>query len=287
MPTLKNDINAYDEALQLASDHYENFPVASFLFPKEIRKDVALIYKFARVADDIVDEGDFLPEQRVEVLSKFKNDFNNALNNNYNNSFWKLLNGTIQRRNLTPQNFSNLLIAFEQDVFKNEYESYQELLRYCENSANPVGRIILELYGIKKEEVIKLSDKICTALQLTNFWQDVSIDLKKGRVYIPIEDFIKFDCEKSILFSEQISDELRQIIKLEIERTKRMFAEGSKILEFLPGRLKWQIKWSINGGIKILEKIKKNNYDVLNYKPTLTKIDYIIALINPLNINAK
>lgn len=283
----KNEASVYQEALQLSSEHYENFPVTSFLFPRYLRKDVALVYRFARVADDIVDEGNNPPDIKQKRLSQFRDNFKNSLNGNYQNTFWELLHKTIEARNLNTQNFLNLLSAFEQDISKNEYKTFGELLAYCENSANPVGKIILELYGIKDDEVIMLSDKICTALQLTNFWQDVSVDMQKDRVYIPLEDFSKFKTEKSILFSEQNTGELRQIIKFEVDRTKKMFIEGAKIIEFLTGRLKWQIKWTINGGMKILGKMEKNNYDVLNYKPTLTKFDYIIALVNPLNINAK
>lgn len=286
MKTRKSDSHTYKEAKTLSSDHYENFPVASFLFRKELRKDVALIYKFARTADDIADEGNYSNEERRISLTRYRNEFENALENNYHNTFWKLLHDTIQKRKLNPQHFSDLLSAFEQDIFKNEYATFDDLLGYCKNSANPVGRIILELYGIDDEKTVSHSDKICTALQLTNFWQDVSIDLQKNRIYIPQEDFAKFGTEKSILKSEQIDEKLRQIIKFEIERTERMFYEGSEILNFLTGRLKWQIKWTINGGMKILNKIRKNNYDVLNYRPTLSKIDYITTLFQRLNSNA-
>lgn len=279
MKTTRSDLQTYKNALRISSEHYENFPVASFLFPKDLRKDVALIYKFARTADDISDEGSYSKEERTKFLTLFRNEFKDSLDKNYHDTFWKLLHETIQKRNLNPQHFFDLLTAFEQDIYKNEYTTFDDLLAYCKNSANPVGKIILELYNIRDERIILLSDKICTALQLTNFWQDVKVDLKKGRIYIPLEDFSKFGTDKSIIYSEQTADVLRQIIKFETERTEKLYDEGKEIIQFLSGRLKWQIRWTINGGRKILQKIKKNHYDVLNYRPTLTKIGYIVALI--------
>lgn len=280
METTHSDLQTYKDALRISSEHYENFPVTSFLFPKDLRKDVALIYKFARTADDISDEGNYSKEERKKSLTMFRNEFEDSLYKNYHNTFWKLLHGTIKKRKLNPQNFFDLLTAFEQDIYKNEYNTFDDLLGYCKNSANPVGKIILELYNINDEQIISLSDKICTALQLTNFWQDVKVDLEKGRIYIPLEDFSKFGTDKSILNSEQTTDALRQIIKFEVERTEKLFDEGREILQLLRGRLKWQIRWTINGGQKILRKIKKNQYDVLNYRPTLTKIDYISTLVS-------
>lgn len=286
MSSSRNELHELSQSINLATDHYENFPVASFLFPKKLRQDVALIYRFARTADDIADEGNEPVEIKLEKLKKFRGDFLDSLKENYSNNYWKLLHNSIINRTLNPEHFIHLLDAFEQDLHKKQYENFSELSDYCSKSANPVGRLILELYGIHDKEVMDYSDQICTALQLTNFWQDVKIDLAKGRVYIPQEDFTEYSVESSIVKSEQISDTLRQIIKLEIDRTIRLFNEGSKILAYLPFRLKWQIKWTINSGMKILEKIEKNKYDVLKYRPTLTKFDYIISLFKPIKINA-
>lgn len=287
MTNQKHGKKELEDSVKLADEHYENFPVASLLFPKNIRNDVALIYRFARTADDIVDEGNDPDEIKLNKLSSFMYEFEEALNGNYKNNFWKLLHNTIKTKQLNSEHFLNLLIAFEQDLHKKEYETFDELLDYCSNSANPVGRIILELNDIRDENINLLSDDICTALQLTNFWQDVKIDLQKGRIYIPKEDFKKFGTDKSSLYGEQKTDNLRQLIKFELERTEKLFSEGSKILKFLPFRLRWQIKWTINGGTKIIEKIKKNEYDVMNFRPTLSKIDFLIALIKPSAKNVK
>lgn len=282
MSTISNSKEVYNQSLTLASEHYENFPVASFIFPKRIRKDVALIYRFARTADDIVDEGDEDDETKLMVLNLFRSDFEESLKGNYKNKFWELLHQTIIRKELSSQYFINLLMAFEQDLKQKSYETFDDLLGYCKNSANPVGRIMLELYGIKSEKVVNYSDKICTSLQLTNFWQDVKIDIQKNRIYVPIEDFRKFNCKTDILHSEQTPGAIRQIIEYEVKRTNRLFIEGEKILEFLPYRLRLQVGWTINGGRKILKKISKSNYDVLNYRPTLSKVDYLSALVGTL-----
>lgn len=282
MSTISNSKEVYNQSLTLASEHYENFPVASFIFPKRIRKDVALIYRFARTADDIVDEGDEGDETRLKILNSFRSDFEESLKGSYKNKFWELLHQTIIRKELSSQYFINLLMAFEQDLKQKSYKTFDDLLGYCKNSANPVGRIMLELYGIKSEKVVNYSDKICTALQLTNFWQDVKIDIQKKRIYIPIEDLRKFNCETDMLHSEQTPDAISQIIEYEVKRTDRLFIEGEKILECLPYRLRLQVGWTINGGRKILKKISKSNYDVLNYKPTLSKVDYLSALVGTL-----
>ncbi|MDZ7765481.1 MAG: squalene synthase HpnC [Melioribacteraceae bacterium] len=280
--TTFNNKEIYNQSLELASDHYENFPVASFIFPKRIRKDVALIYRFARTADDIVDEGDEDDKVKLNLLNSFRSDFEESLKGNYKNKFWELLHQTIIQKQLNPQHFLNLLTAFEQDLKQKSYETFEDLLGYCKNSANPVGRIMLELYGIKSEKIVNYSDKICTALQLTNFWQDVKIDIHKNRIYIPLDDFEKFNSNSECLKAEQTPPVLRQIIEYEVKRTDRLFIEGEKILEFLPYRLRLQVGWTINGGRKILKKISKSNYDVLNYRPTLSKVDYLSALVGTL-----
>ncbi len=287
---LQNDKNAqttYEHSLKLAADHYENFPVASFLFPKKLRKDVALIYRFARTADDIADEGNLSDEKRLTELNSFRSDFEQSIKGEYSNKFWELLKLTIENRNLSPNYFSDLLDAFEQDLRIKRYQTFDDLLSYCRKSANPVGRLILELYGFSGEEIISYSDKICTALQLTNFWQDVKVDLAKNRIYIPLEDFHKFNCSENEIFAEQTGSKLRQIVKNQVDRTALMFREGSGILEHLPYRLQLQVGWTINGGEKILNKIRKNNFDVLNYRPTLSKIDYVFAFLRTFVISGK
>ncbi len=265
----------FSEAVKFARSHYENFPVISFLLPKDLIPYVSIVYMFARKADDIADEGNIPDEKRVELLNKQKSFLTEALNGNPSSDFWKAVASTIEKFNLSKENFFALLDAFLQDVVKKRYSNEDELLRYCEKSANPVGRIILELFDIRSREIFSLSDKICTALQLTNFWQDVSLDLEKGRIYLPLNVMKKFGYSEELLLSRKFTPEFGRLMRYEIMFTERMFYEGREILNKLPFRLKAEINATLLGGLKILKKIKKINYNVLNYRVKLTKKDFV------------
>lgn len=271
-------LSAYKSAENLAKNHYENFPVGSFLIPKKFRKDVAIIYWFARTADDFADEGDVSPEIRLKNLDNFEQRFSGLLKGRFKNEYEKALNITIKKRELNPQYFYNLLKAFKQDVVKKTYNNFSEILEYCSNSANPVGRLILELFNIRDEKAFVFSDSICTALQLTNFYQDLSIDLDKGRIYLPLDELEKFDVKKEMLFSKEINDNIINLIKFNVERTKSLFNEGRNLLNYLNGRLKYEINWTILGGECILKKIENLDYKVLDKRPKLSRHDYLILL---------
>lgn len=271
--------NPYGQALQYARTHYENFPVVSFLIPPHLRKHVAIIYWFARTADDIADEGNLDAPKRLEKLREFESDFNEMLKGNYRSGFESALHNTIISRKLSPEHFTNLLKAFTQDVVKKHYDNYEELLNYCGNSANPVGRLILELHGIKNEESNHYSDKICTALQITNFLQDIKPDYEKGRIYIPTDEMQTFKVTKKMFEEGKMNPDLGRLIEFNVTRTQMLFDEGRNLIKFLKGRLKYEIKWTILGGEAILEKIRKNDYNVF-IRPYLTKKDFIILLLN-------
>ncbi|PJA98499.1 MAG: squalene synthase HpnC, partial [Ignavibacteriales bacterium CG_4_9_14_3_um_filter_30_11] len=183
--------SAYKISLDLAKSHYENFPVVSFLIPKEQRKHIAIIYWFARTADDIADEGNINNEERLKKLDELSDRIISISKDKILNEFDAAFLNTIRTKNLSPENLINLLIAFKQDVTKKRYENFDEVLNYCKNSANPVGRLILELNNINDEKAKVFSDNICTALQLTNFIQDIEIDYKKGRIYLPQDEMKK------------------------------------------------------------------------------------------------
>ena len=276
---LSNHKIAYTSAINFAKSHYENFPVVSYLIPKNLRKHIAVIYQFARQADDIADEGNLTPEERLTQLNKFTNDFSNALNGNYSNSFWKALASTINQFDLTHQLFFDLLTAFKQDVTKKRYSDYEELLNYCKHSANPVGRIILELFNIRDEALMIYSDNICTALQLTNFYQDVKVDYEKNRIYLPEDEMKNFGVTKNIFTLSKINSNFKKLLLFQTKRTRQLFGEGKKLLSSLPGLLKYEIKWTILGGEEILNKIEKLDFDVLNNRPKLSKIDYFLIMI--------
>ena len=269
----------YSQAVKLARSHYENFPVVSFLIPKHLVPHIAIFYMFARKADDIADEGNLPDEKRIELLNQQKNYLTASLNNAPSSPFWNTLANTIEKFKLTPENFYRLLDAFSQDATKKRYSTKEELLNYCENSANPVGRIILEFFNFRNEKIFELSDKICTALQLTNFWQDVSLDLQKGRIYIPRETLVKFNYSEDLISQRQFNEEFRELMKYEIEFTTKLFYEGKGILNKLPFRLKAEINATILGGLAILKKIEKINFNVLNYRVKLTKKDFLSIFV--------
>ncbi len=270
---------AYSKAIKFAKDHYENFPVVSFLVPAYLKKHVAIIYWFARTADDFADEGKLTIEERLTKLNTFESRLRELLKGNYQNSFEFALNSTISSKNLTLDLFYKLLKAFKQDVTKNRYSSFNELLNYCENSANPIGRLILELNDIRDEKAFYYSDKICTALQLTNFWQDSEIDYKKGRIYYPIEDMEKFKVTEKMFELKENNLKLKELVRYNVEKTHNLFAEGKNLIPFLKGRLKYEIKWTIEGGEAVLNKIKKNDFNVFLIRPKLTKIDFLKLLL--------
>ncbi|MEG8947566.1 squalene synthase HpnC [Rosettibacter firmus] len=266
---------AYKEAIKFTKSHYENFPVVSFFLPKKLKKHIAIIYQFARQADDIADENNYPVDFRLMLLENYKNDLKNSLNGNFKNNFWMALNNTINKMNLSPKHFYDLLSAFEQDITVNRYKTFDDVLNYCERSANPVGRLILELFNIRNSEVVEYSDAICTALQLTNFYQDISIDYKKNRIYLSLDDLKKYDIDENTFELKKNSANFKQLLKCNIERTKEFFNKGENILKFLPGNLKFQIKLTILGGKKILDKIEEIDYNTLNIRPVLSKKDII------------
>lgn len=272
----------YKQVISFAKTHYENFPVISFLIPKELRKHIAVIYWFARTADDFADEGNFSGEERLKQLDEFENNFTGALNENPKNDFESALVNTIKEKNLSSYLFYDLLKAFKQDAIKKRYENFNDVLDYCKNSADPVGRLILELFNIRKEECFLLSDKICTALQLTNFYQDLQVDFQKGRIYLPKDEMQKFGVREKSFELKENSLNLQNLLRHSIRRTEEMFKEGRGLLKCLNGRLKFEITWTILGGEAILKKIKKINYNTINIRPKLSKAEYITLAIKAL-----
>lgn len=272
----------YDQAIQFTKSHYENFPVISLFIKKEIRKHVAIIYQFARQADDIADEGIMSQDERITKLNKYETELSKSFSNNFSDGFWQALKLTTDQYNLDKNNFISLIKAFRQDVWKKRYNDFDEVLHYCKNSADPVGRLILGLHNVKNPEAIIYSDKICTALQLTNFYQDVSVDILKNRIYIPEDELTSFNVGVSQIEQKRFSEEFKKLLKFQIERTKRMFKDGRKLLKYLPTRLRFQILITVKGGETILKKIEKQNYNVLENRPTLSKIDFIRLFLSAL-----
>ncbi|MGD8778649.1 MAG: squalene synthase HpnC [Ignavibacteria bacterium] len=273
------DINAaYVKALNLAGSHYENFPVISKFLPPHLRKHVAIIYQFARQADDLADEGNENKELRLSNLEKYEAMFNDCLNEKFSSNFWAAVHNSINEMKLSPGNLYNLLKAFKQDVVKSRFNNFEEILYYCSNSANPIGRLLLELFDTREKLAFEYSDKVCTALQLANFYQDISVDIKKNRIYIPLDEMKEFNVSEKDILSEKINDNYKRLIEYQVNRTRELFDVGKKIIKFLPVRLRYQIKWTILGGEEILSKIKSNNYDV-SLRPTINKSDILKLIV--------
>lgn len=277
---MKNDPkNAEINISLLAKNHYENFPVGSFLIPKNYRKDVAIVYWFARTADDLADEGNAAPEKRLDELNKFENEYQKSLRGKSDNLYFIQLAKTITEKKLSITHFADLLSAFKQDVVKKYYNNFDEVLNYCQRSANPVGRILLELFKVDNDAAGNCSDKVCTALQLTNFYQDTVLDIGKGRNYYPQDEMETFGVIKKMFELKENNPNIKALLKHNVDRAQVLFDEGKNLLKYLNGRFKVEIKWTIAGGEKILDKIRKNDYDVFSIRPKLNKIDFIGLLI--------
>ncbi|MDR3159515.1 MAG: squalene synthase HpnC [Zoogloeaceae bacterium] len=267
-------------------DHYENFPVASLLLPKALREPIAEIYRFARMADDIADEGDAPPEARLRQLAAFDaalQRIGQALaegteflaEEGPEPRLFQRLMTVIQRHRLPVQYFRDLLSAFSQDVRKRRYADFPELLDYCRRSANPVGRLILHLRGTPTAADLTRSDAICSALQIINFWQDVAIDWQKGRVYLPQSDLQRFGVHEADIAERRCAPEFCALMRFEVERARLLMRLGAPLARELPGRMGWEIRLTVQGGLRILEKIQRVNYDIFRHRPTLKTLDWL------------
>lgn len=272
---------AYAYCLRLARRHYENFPVGSVLIPKELRPHVCAVYAFARRADDIADE-DFLEADRIPALTAWQGLLERSLNTRVNHPVFLALKETMGRFQLPPQLFIDLITAFKMDVEIKRHPTFEDLLFYCRHSANPVGRLVLRLFGYQDQRLMELSDKICTALQLANFWQDVSVDLKKNRIYVPLSDVERFGYGEANFFAGDFNQNFQELLKFQVERTEQMFREGAPLVTHLRGRLRLEIKCVILGGLGVLQKIRELNYNTLAIRPTLKKQDKLSILLKAL-----
>lgn len=276
IPTI-DDSFRYCENLTFG--HYENFPVASFLLPKEKRKYIASIYAFARIADDFADEPGMDPKERMLKLSDWGHDLEECYAGNAKSEVFVALRETSTKFEIPKDLFLRLLAAFKSDVTTNRYETFDDVLKYCANSANPVGRLVLLLFGYKDERLNEYSDHVCTALQLANFWQDVSVDLDKDRMYLPLEDLRKFGVSKDTVSSRTHSVAFHNLMKFQVSRTREFFERGRPLLEKVGKDLRMELRLTWLGGMQILRKIEKNQYNVLKHRPALSKGEKMILLL--------
>ena len=248
--------------------HYENFPVASLLLPAALREPVGAIYRFARGADDIADEGDDAAEIRLEKLRRYRTQLEAPSE----------LANLIRRHALPVELFEDLLDAFTQDVTKKRYANFSELLDYCRRSANPVGRLLLHLFKRTGDSDLACSDAICSALQLINFWQDVEIDYAKGRIYLPQDEMTRHRVTEQHLLEKRCDDSWRALMRFQVDRSRTLLLSGEPLGRALPGRVGLEIRATIQGGLRILKKIENADYDVFRRRPVLRGLDWPLLL---------
>jgi len=264
-------------------NHYENFPVGSLLLPPQFRHPVAQIYRFAREADDFADEGSATDAVRLEQLERFRGQLRKIERGLIPDSdSFTTLAGVIHNHRLPVSLFHDLLSAFAQDVTRKRYVDFPEVLDYCRRSANPVGRLLLHLFGRATPENLRHSDSICSALQLANFWQDVEVDYAKGRVYLPQDEMKHHGVTEQHIAERRCDDAWRALIQFQIERTRGMLQSGAPLGRALPGRIGLEIRATVQGGLRILEKLERAQYDMFRDRPVLKWHDWPLILARAL-----
>lgn len=272
-------------AAELHQTHYENFPVASILLPRALREPVAAIYAFARSADDFADEGDLPAAERLARLDGYGAELDAIeAGRPTRHPVFLRLRPVIAAHGLPLQLFRDLLDAFRQDVTKSRYADFAELMDYCRRSADPVGRLLLHLFNAATPENCRRSDRICSALQLINHWQDVGIDAAKPvpRLYLPQEDMDRFGMGEAAVLRRVADADFRNLMRFEVDRARAMMLEGTPLGRCLPGRIGLEIRAIVAGGLRILEKIEAADYDVFNRRPVLGALDWPLLLARAL-----
>jgi squalene synthase HpnC len=256
--------------------HYENFPVASLLLPRALREPVSVIYRFARAADDFADEGDAPPEARLANLQGLRLELEGINSGNAPKTpLFADLARVVRAHDLPLQLFHDLLDAFSQDVVKKRYADFAELLDYSRRSANPVGRLLLVLFNRNSPDNLRYSDCICSALQFINFWQDVAIDYAaQNRIYLPQDEMRRFGVTEEHLRLQRSDQAFQDLMRFQSERARRMMLEGKPLLANLEGRLRLEIAVTVQGGLRILERLERARYDMFRRRPVLKALDW-------------
>lgn len=277
---------AYATCARFASEHYENFPVASWLLPAAMRPHVAAVYAFARVADDFADEGDRTESDRLGLLDAWLACLHGASHPDCGASglpretsdVFTALRATIRTCDLPVSLFEDLLSAFRQDVTTRRYESWLDLLDYCRRSANPVGRLVLRIGGYRDQALDRSSDAVCTALQLTNFWQDLQRDWLKGRLYLPLDACRRAGADFADLDAGRITPPWHDVLKRAASTTANLFEEGRIVCSRVPGRLGLELRVTWLGGRRVLERLERSGFDVFRHRPTVGPADAPVLL---------
>ena len=261
---------------ELARTHYENFTVASWLLPRESRRDLHAVYAYCRTVDDL---GDAHKGDRLVALSEWEADLRRCYDSKPAHPYMLALQETIRRHDIPPEPFLKLIEANRIDQRVSRYATYGDLDRYCRHSANPVGSLVLYVLGYRDEERQRLSDSTCTALQLANFWQDVARDHQMGRVYLPQEDIQRFGYSDEELAEGLVNDAFRGLMAFEVARARALFHDGLGLVGTLDGRFKLDVALFSRGGMAILDAIERQEYDVLSHRPTLSRAAKLRLLV--------
>ena len=259
---------AYAYCQRLATSHYENFTVASWLLPRALRPHVHAVYAYCRGVDDLGDEAE---GDRLALLDDWEAELRRCFDGDAQQPAFVALQETIRRFDIPPEPFLRLIEANRMDQRVNRYRTFTDLQAYCQNSANPVGHLVLYLFGYRDEERQRLSDATCTALQLTNFWQDVRRDLRKDRIYIPLEEMDRFQYSEEDLLAARFDGRLRDLMAFQVRRTRELFRSGLELIPRVRGRLRLDLRLFSLGGLAVLDAIENIGYDVLNRRPKLSR----------------
>ena len=267
----------------MTEKHYENFPVASLALPKSMRKPVSVIYAFARQADDFADEGELNREERIALLNGFRLELERIRSRKEpETALFAELSTVIRQYGLPLEPFHDLLYAFTQDVDRKRYEDFTELIAYCEKSANPVGRLLLILYGVDSERNRFYSDRICSSLQLINFLQDVEIDYAMDRIYLPQDEMTRFGISESDIASRHAGQSWQALMAFQADRARKMMLEGAPLAKIMKGRFSFEMKLIVLGGLAILDKLEKAGWDVYRNRPRLERSDWLYLVLRGL-----
>jgi len=261
---------AREYCARLARSHYENFSVASWFLPRNLRQHFFNIYSYCRISDDLGDEvGD--KAASLELLDQWQRELDACYEAAPKHPVFVALAETARQFDIPKHEFSDLLIAFRQDQTVTRFETFQDVLAYCHYSANPVGHLVLYLCGYRDTERQQLSDSTCTALQLANFWQDVSVDYEKDRIYLPLEDLRRFQVSESDIAQKQNTPAFRALMKFEVERARDWFRQGLPLISKVDRELAVDLDLFSRGGLEILNAIEKQDYAVLGNRPAISK----------------
>jgi squalene synthase HpnC len=262
---------AYSYCRRLARTHYENFSVATWFLPRHLRQHLFNVYAYCRISDDLGDEtGDRTTS--LALLDQWEDELNACYQGGSRHPVFVALATTIREFGIPQQTFADLLKAFRQDQSVTRYASFEDLLAYCRYSANPVGHLVLHVCGYSDPERQQLSDLTCTALQLANFWQDVSVDYGKGRIYLPLEDLQRYGVTEAVIAQGNNTPEFRQLMRYEVERAREYFARGSRLVGKVNRGLAIDLELFTRGGQEVLQAIERQDYAVLGNRPSISKL---------------